>query len=307
VTDNRLEVSGTIPEPTPSGVLIVDKPAGPSSFQVVAQARKLFGTKRVGHAGTLDPFATGVLVLVLGEASKLAQYLTHEDKAYEATIRFGSSTDTLDNTGTVLDDTPVTDGWSARSASALELALTAERERAFQVPPAFSAIKQDGQRSYARARRGEQVVLEPRPTRVERLECLSFDDQRLVVSLSVSKGYYVRALARDLCAHLGVTGHLEQLRRTRSGSFSLAEAWSWPRPEPVGLMSIDEAAARVLRVATLTDSGERRARVGLPLSADDFDSPVAGIAAWFARNGKLVAIGETLPDSARVTRGFVNP
>src|SRR5690606_27846030 len=176
---------------TVHGVLVVDKPGGMTSHDVVARARRLFGTRAVGHAGTLDPMATGVLVLLFGEACKLSAYLTGQDKTYSAGVRFGSATDSLDADGRVTEERTLPAGWLARET--LDRALAVERARTLQVPPAVSAISEGGRRAYQRVRAGETVELAPRPVRVARLELLEWSDAGVDVELEVSKGYYVRA------------------------------------------------------------------------------------------------------------------
>ena len=200
---------------------MVDKPVGPTSFTVVRQIRRAGGVRRVGHGGTLDPLASGVLPVCLGEATKLASFLLDADKEYEVTVRLGVETDTDDAAGTV---TARQDA-SAVSAAAVEEALGRFRGRIEQVPPAFAAIKREGRPLYAYARAGERIEVAPRAVTLHALELVAFtgpDDLRL--RLRCSKGTYVRALARDLGRVLGVGGHVTALRRTRSGPFSLAQA-----------------------------------------------------------------------------------
>lgn len=219
------------------GIVVVDKPAGASSHDVVAGARRLFGTRRVGHAGTLDPMATGVLVLGIGWATKLLTYLVGHDKTYLATVRLGLSTVTDDAEGQVSGGG---DAGHLRQ-DAVEAAMADLRGQIQQVPSAVSAIKVDGQRSYARVRSGEEVTLAARPVTVHRLDVVDLRpgrtsgadgvEQAVVdvdVVAEVSSGTYVRALARDLGAALGVGGHLTALRRTRSGPFEDAEAVTLP-------------------------------------------------------------------------------
>ncbi|MEO3935594.1 tRNA pseudouridine(55) synthase TruB [Dermatophilaceae bacterium Soc4.6] len=205
------------------GLLVVDKPAGWTSHDVVAKARWVCGTRKVGHAGTLDPLATGVLVLGIGRATKLLTYLVGCDKAYTATIRLGQATVTDDAEGEVTA-TASAAGVTEASVRAGIAALTGAIQ---QVPSSVSAIKVDGKRSYARVRGGEAVALASRPVRVSRFGVLALraDDALDVldvdVDVEVSSGTYVRALARDLGAALGVGGHLTALRRTRVGRFGL--------------------------------------------------------------------------------------
>jgi tRNA pseudouridine55 synthase len=289
----------------PHGILVVDKPSGPTSHDVVARARRLWGTRSVGHAGTLDPLATGVLVLMFGEACKLSQYLTAADKAYLAEVRFGRSTDTLDAAGLDVEIRKLATGWLDRSAFAL--ALDAERARTEQIPPMVSAIQVGGERAHRAARRGAPLELAPRAVRVSLLQATELDEERASLELRVSKGYYVRALARDLGAALGVPAHLAGLRRTASGRFTLADATAWPPVEPVPLLPLADAARRALPQATLSERGVARARRGQRLEQDDFErAPEADDAgAWFGESGELVAIGAgNAADGYRVVRGF---
>ncbi|GEM32829.1 tRNA pseudouridine synthase B [Nocardia neocaledoniensis NBRC 108232] len=206
------------------GLVIVDKDGGWTSHDVVARSRKLLRTKKVGHAGTLDPMATGVLVLGVERATKLLGQLILTSKAYTATIRLGQSTITDDAEGEVVATTPAGHVTDERIAAGVA-ALTGDIE---QVPATVSAIKIDGERAYARARAGEDVQLAARPVTVSRFEVLARRDVDDFVDLDVevdcSSGTYIRALARDLGAALGVGGHLTALRRTRVGPFTLEHA-----------------------------------------------------------------------------------
>jgi tRNA pseudouridine55 synthase len=200
------------------GVLVVDKPAGPTSHDVVAAARRAIGVRAVGHTGTLDPAATGVLALVIGRATRLAPYLGG-DKAYDAVVRFGRATDTYDATGTTVAETE-----ARPSRQALERALEGFRGSFDQVPPPYSAKKIQGVAAYTLARRDRPV--QPAPVRVEvqTLELAAFDGEVARLHLVASAGFYVRSLAHDLGAVLGTGAVLDALRRTRAGPFSLAAA-----------------------------------------------------------------------------------
>ncbi len=289
----------------PHGLLVVDKPLGPTSHDVVATARRLFGTRTVGHAGTLDPRASGVLLLLFGEGTKLSSHLTNDTKRYRATIRFGTATDTLDAAGTVVDRVALAPDWldSAR----LQTALEAEHARRQQAPPAFSAIKVDGQRAHRISRGGGQVELAPRPVEVLALTLLSRGTHEVCVELTVSKGYYVRAFARDVATALGVPGHLAELRRLASGPFTEREALTWPPAEPPALMPLADAVRRALPIATLTTDGVRRARFGQPLTRADFIAePPTTRAAWLDEAGQLIALGEPREEAQfGVVRGFL--
>lgn len=221
----------------PVGILVVDKPQGASSHDVVARCRKLFRTRRVGHAGTLDPMATGVLVVGVGWATKLLTYMVGHDKTYRATVRLGVATVTDDAEG---EASGGADAGHVLRAD-VEAACEPLRGPVMQVPSSVSAIKVDGRRSYARVRSGEDVELESRPVTVHRLEVLALRPShapgpdgaaRAVLDVDVlaevSSGTYVRALARDLGEALGVGGHLTALRRTRSGPFVDEETFGVP-------------------------------------------------------------------------------
>lgn len=224
--------------PAPDGLLLVDKSAGRTSHDVVGKVRYLGATRKVGHAGTLDPMATGLLVLGIGRATRLLTFLVGCDKAYAATIRLGASTITDDAEGEITARTPVPELAGERLAAAVA-GLTGAIE---QVPSAVSAIKIAGERSYARVRAGEEVELAARPVTVSRFVVLDrrpivVDDVPMLdldVEVEVSSGTYVRALARDLGSTLGVGGHLTALRRTRVGRFSVADAHTVAELEAVG-------------------------------------------------------------------------
>jgi tRNA pseudouridine55 synthase len=288
------------------GLLVVDKPQGFTSHDVVAQARRLFGERAVGHAGTLDPMATGVLVLLFGEACKLSGHLTGQDKTYHATVRFGVGTDSLDADGRVLEtrDLPA----SFPEPEALERALDLERARTEQVPPAVSAIHEKGERAHVRARRGETVVLAARPVRVSLLRVLRREVHAIDLELRAAKGYYVRALARDLGLSLGAPAHLGALRRLASGPFTLADAVSWPPTAAPPLVCLADAARRALPVTELTPEAVRSARQGKLLGAAQASpSCLEQLSAWLSPEGELIALGLSLPDGThRVVRGFVS-
>ncbi len=298
------------------GVIVIDKPVGPTSHDIVARLRKTLETRAVGHAGTLDPAASGVLVVAVGQATKLVSYLTSQAKRYEATVAFGTSTTTLDREGavTLTGDIP-TDlaralaHWDEADARALlDEALGKERTRKEQLPPAFSAVKQNGRSVHERARRGELVVLEPRRVEAYAIDVRSVTDRSIDLALSVSKGYYVRALARDLGETLGVPSHLAALRRVASGPFTLDEALEHDAPREVlanALLPLPVAAGRALPIARVTGDGTQRARQGKTLSEEHFVSPPAtGFAAWVDPEGELVAIGREEEGCYVVERGF---
>jgi tRNA pseudouridine55 synthase len=292
------------------GVLVVDKPGGATSHDVVARARRVFGTREVGHAGTLDPMATGVLLLLFGEATKLSQFLTRDRKRYRATVCLGRATDSLDADGRTTEEVTLVPG--QLSDEVLEAALATEKSRRLQVPPAVSAIKVDGRRSYALARSGNAPELPEREVHVEHLQLLGRSEHELVLEVEASKGYYVRALARDLGASLGLPAHLSTLRRLASGRFELSDAAPWPLDPTLPLLPTADAARRALASAVLNGNGERRARLGQTLESGDFVEPARGslleTVAWFGSSGELIALGEERnPGEFRVVRGFRQP
>ncbi len=225
--------------PVPPGLLVIDKPGGMTSHDVVARVRRIMGTRKVGHAGTLDPLATGVLVLGLERATKLLGHLALDTKAYLATVRLGSATSTDDAEGEVLSTADAT----AVADEAVRAGVASLTGELHQVPSSVSAVKVNGKRAYELARAGETVELEARPVTVSRFDVLAVRRERGVIDLDVmvecSSGTYVRALARDLGEQLGVGGHLAALRRTRVGPFGLETARTLERLEAEPGLSMD--------------------------------------------------------------------
>ena len=313
-----------------AGVLVIDKPTGLTSHDVVQRLRRTLQTRRIGHAGTLDPLASGVLVVMIGEATKLAPFLTIEDKSYAALVGLGVGTSTLDAEGEITEQSALPAWLSepAERAARLAAALGLERARTEQSPPLYSAIKVGGRTGYARARAGEQFELPPRPVVVHELAlrlpepspggqagadgsmaASSLAD--LELTLTVGKGYYVRSLARDLGARLGLPAHLRALRRLRSGPFGIERAIPLTTDRAsllAGLLGLGDAARLALPAVELRERGAARALLGQPLERDDCVAlPAAGVpAAWFDPTGRLVAVGEHTADGlGRVLRGFV--
>jgi tRNA pseudouridine55 synthase len=276
------------------GVLVCDKPAGPTSHDLVALVRRLAGQRRVGHGGTLDPPATGVLVVALGRATRLLPWLPLEPKGYLATIRFGSATDTLDATGTVTAVAPA----GHLDAAAVAAALAGMTGAQQQVPPMVSAVKVGGERLYAKARRGEQVERAARPVTVHSLDLVELRPgpaPEAVVAISCSGGTYVRSLADDLGRAVGSAAHLAALRRTRAGAFALDRAHRVDELRSAAgrgalqelLLAPAEAIAGV--PARRLEAGEAAAvAVGRPLAASGRAGPVAAI----GPDGRLLAVVE---------------
>ena len=276
-----------------SGVLIVDKPAGLTSHAVVARVRKALGIRRVGHAGTLDPDATGVLVLGVGQATRLLGYLAASDKEYASTFVLGRSTATDDSAGETVSWTPAGDLDPERIAHA----ATAFVGDILQRPSAVSAVKVDGQRAYDLVRAGHEVDLPPRPVTVTafdvgavRADTRDGHDVTVVdVVVRCSAGTYVRALARDLGEALGVGGHVETLRRTRSGSFALDEAIPL---EDVGesiLLTPAEAASRSMPCIVIDEEAAALARHGVQIP---WPSQAPDAMTAFVCGSELVGLGE---------------
>ena len=286
-------------------VLVIDKPVGPTSFDVVRRIRRAAGSRRVGHGGTLDPAASGVLPICLGEATKLAQFLLDADKQYDFTVCFGVETDTDDAAGAI---TARADAGAVDEA-AVRGALVPFRGPITQVPPIYSALKRDGRPLYDYARAGEAVTIAPRAVVVHELELTSFAGPATVTfTMRCSKGTYVRALARDLGRALGVGAHVTALRRTRSGPFSLADAR--PLDEVLATLEapggqVDEAALplvapadalRHLERRVVTDTVARDARFGRRIALGAGEVASEGRLCLLDSQGKLVAVAQPRPD-----------
>jgi len=276
-----------------SGWLVVDKPAGPTSTAVVNKVRWALGAKKAGHAGTLDPEATGVLAVALGEATKTVPYVTDALKAYEFTVRLGQATNTDDAEGEVIAESE-----ARPTDEQIKEALLPFVGEIMQVPPQFSAVKIDGERAYKRARGGEAVEIEARPLWVEELVMVDRPDaDHVVLEMTCGKGGYVRAIARDLGAALGCHGHVTRLRRIWSGPFDAEDGLSMERIEELAqtpgldayLRPVEEGLAELPKV-TCTPEGAARLRNGNPgmVLASDVEY---GEECWAAMDGKAIAVG----------------
>ena len=275
--------------PTGPGLVVVDKPAGMTSHDVVARCRRIFATRRVGHAGTLDPMATGVLVVGVDRATKILGLLTAASKSYAATIRLGQTTSTEDAEGKLLQSVSA----SHLADEAIAGAIAGLRGEIEQVPSAVSAIKVDGRRAYQLMREGHVVELQARPVRIDRFEMLAA--RRAVdgvidldVDVDCSSGTYIRALARDLGAALGVGGHLTSLRRTRVGRFGLDEAHSLDdlAARPRLSWTLDEACLLMFPRRDLNADEAEAARNGRSLSPAGID----GVYAASDADGRVIAL-----------------
>lgn len=276
------------PQNTAAGLVVVDKPGGVTSHGVVARVRRLAGTRKVGHAGTLDPMATGVLLLGVNRATRLLGHLMLTAKGYDATIRLGMSTVTDDAEGEQLTRTDA----SHVTRALVEQVLAGYVGEIQQVPTAVSAIKVDGQRAYALVRAGEEVQLKARTVTIHRLEV---GEVRIVdgfcdvdISMNCSSGTYVRAVARDLGAELSVGGHLTMLRRTAVGPFDLSAARTLDQlDEEFSMLSIEEVARATFAALELSEDEERSVRVGRGL---DRDVEQGREYALFAPDGTFLAL-----------------
>ncbi len=286
---------------TEPGLVVVDKPGGITSHGVVGRVRRLVGTRKVGHAGTLDPMATGVLVLGVDRATRLLGHLMLTEKRYEATVRLGASTTTDDAEGEVVASTSA----AALSAEAVAAAFAAQVGDIEQVPTAVSAIKVDGKRAYQRVRDGEEVELAARPVTVHEL---TVDDQRVVgehldvdISVRCSSGTYIRAIARDVGTALGVGGHLTALRRTAVGPYGLEVARTLEQlEEDPAVLPIADAARLAFPSVDLDADEAGAVRVGRALGR-----PLEGLTALFDPDGRFLALYEPREGQARPVAVFV--
>ncbi|MCV7202084.1 tRNA pseudouridine(55) synthase TruB [Mycolicibacterium peregrinum] len=290
-------MSRPVPDP---GLVIVDKPAGMTSHDVVGRCRRLFGTRKVGHAGTLDPMATGVLVVGIERATKILGLLTTTDKSYSATIRLGQTTTTEDAEGEVLQSVSA----AGVTDEQIEAAVGALRGDIEQVPSAVSAIKVGGQRAYKLAREGQTVELAARPVHIGRFEVLAVrrvdDFVDVDVEVDCSSGTYIRALARDVGVALGVGGHLTALRRTKVGRYGLDEARTLDELAEEARLSysLDEACLVGFPRRDLTDAETEDTRHGRALTP----AGIGGIYAATAPDGRVIAL---LQDGTSRTKNVV--
>lgn len=285
---------------TAAGLVVVDKRGGMTSHDVVGRCRRLFGTRKVGHAGTLDPMATGVLVVGIERATKILGLLTATDKSYEATIRLGQTTSTEDAEGELLQQVSAAHVTGAQ----IDAAIAPLRGQIEQVPSAVSAIKVDGKRAYQMVREGQTVEMSARPVRIDRFDVLAVRHAGDLVDVDVvvdcSSGTYIRALARDVGAALGVGGHLTALRRTRVGGFGLDQARTLEQLADDARLSytLDEACLRAFPRRDLSEAEVIDVSHGRPLSP----AGIGGVYAATAPDGRVMAL---LEDAGSRTKSVV--
>ena len=285
-----------------SGILVVDKPDGMTSHDVVSRARKSLGMKKIGHAGTLDPFATGILILLVGEGTKLSSYLMEGRKTYLATVMLGEKRDTGDLSGEPIETAP----FENISLADVKSVLASFEGVINQIPPMYSALKKNGVPLYKLARKGVEVERKEREVLIESIRLVDFSLPRLEIEVTCSKGTYVRTLAEDIAASLGSCGHLVKLRRTKSGSLSLEDAISLEdlasRDRAIQAMtSLADSIATMPKIVVSAE-GADKIRTGAKLVAawiEEYDlikDPDDNMVRVLSLDGNLVSICEILTD-----------
>lgn len=282
-----ISVMNNISIPPRSAVLLIDKPYGWTSHDVVAKLRRLLGIRKIGHAGTLDPMATGLLVLALGQATRLLQFLSGMDKDYEGEATFGATSDTYDALGTLT----ITPSAKLPTTEELDRAAAAFRGDIQQIPPAHSAIKIGGRRAYDLARAGQAVEIKPRSVRIERLDILDYHAPAAKFFATVSSGTYIRSIAHDLGQSLGCGAYLSALRRTRVGHFRVEDAVA-PEAEMVrqfSFITMAKSVSHLPQIELLDDANIQRLMNGMqvPCAPSAAGETVAALDA----QGELIAIG----------------
>ncbi len=280
------------------GVVVVDKPKGPTSHDVVSSIRKRLDTGRVGHAGTLDPMATGVLVVAVGEGTKLVPYLTAADKRYAATLTIGTATDSLDADGEVIGEGPALTQTldEVRAVAASMVGVIRQRV------PKVSAVRVDGERLHAKARRGDDFEAPEREVELRSVTVQEVRPDAIRFELEASKGFYVRSFGRDLAERLGTVGHLSELRRLASGAFSVEESVGPDAVAPAALLDPVAAAGKVMPLVEVSSEAAADLRMGRRIDAGD---PVEG-PAGLVHAGALVTIAEQRDGAWQVLRGFTS-
>ena len=284
-----------------NGILIIDKPAGWTSHDVVGRCRRLFHERRVGHAGTLDPMATGVLPVFVGRATRAVEFAAEREKEYLAGLRLGVVTDTQDTTGTVLETHPV-----CADRPQVEAVLARFRGEITQIPPMYSAIKREGKKLYELARRGQEVERQPRPITIEALDLLDqVSPTEYTRRVRCSKGTYVRTLCHDIGQALGCGGALFSLRRTQSAGFSLDQAVTMdqvsahPAPQQL-LLSVDRYFSRYPALTLRHGTAEKKLRNGNRLTLEGQD----GVYRVYSRGGDFLALSRLEQGALTTIKSF---
>lgn len=287
----------------PNGIIVIDKPAGWTSMDVCAKLRRLLGERRVGHAGTLDPMATGVLPVFVGRATRAVEFAEGGGKTYVAGLRLGVETDTQDSTGTVLAERPAN-----VSREALEGVLSRFRGEILQIPPMYSALKRDGKKLYELARKGKTVEREPRPVTISGLEILSQEDSaHFTLRVTCSKGTYIRTLCHDIGAALGCGGVMDALQRTEAAGFTLAQAVTMEQV----IQAAEEGTAETLLApvdglfaaypaVTVQGRGERLCRNGNAFQQEGED----GLYRVYGADGTFLMLGKLEQGTMRTVKSF---
>ena len=285
-----------------NGIVIVDKPSGWTSQDVTARLRRVFGTRRIGHGGTLDPMATGVLPVFVGRATRGVEFFEHAQKGYEALLVPGLTTDTEDTTGTVLTQQEV-----SITEEQIEAVLPKFRGDILQVPPMYSALKVNGQKLYDLARKGREVPREPRPITISELTFLGFEDKNLLLRVQCSKGTYIRTLCKDIGQALGCGGCMGRLRRIRAGEYTLQNAvpletlLNAEHPEQY-LLPVDSMFSNYPAVK-LTPNQEKRCRNG-----NAFSVPLApGTYRAYSQNGEFLMLAKVEQGTMTTVKSFFEP
>ena len=285
-----------------NGIVIVDKPSGWTSQDVTARLRRVFGTRRIGHGGTLDPMATGVLPVFVGRATRGVEFFEHAEKGYEALLVPGLTTDTEDTTGTVLTQQEV-----SITEEQIEAVLPKFRGDILQVPPMYSALKVNGQKLYDLARKGKEVPREPRPITISELTFLGFEDGNLLLRVQCSKGTYIRTLCKDIGQALGCGGCMGRLRRIRAGEYTLKDAVSLEtllnaeHPEQY-LLPVDSMFSNYPAVK-LTPNQEKRCRNGNAFSV----SLAPGTYRAYSQNGEFLMLARVEQGTMTTVKSFFEP
>ena len=285
-----------------NGIVIVDKPSGWTSQDVTARLRRVFGTRRIGHGGTLDPMATGVLPVFVGRATRAVEFFEHAEKGYETLLVPGLTTDTEDTTGTVLTQQEV-----SITEEQIEAVLPKFRGDILQVPPMYSALKVNGQKLYDLARKGKEVPREPRPITISELTFLGFEDGNLLLRVQCSKGTYIRTLCKDIGQALGCGGCMGRLRRIRAGEYTLKDAvpletlLNAEHPEQY-LLPVDSMFSNYPAVK-LAPNQEKRCRNG-----NAFSVPLApGTYRAYSQNGEFLMLAKVEQGTMTTVKSFFEP